>query len=52
MKDQKLYNLKIKTSTLPQEEKRKLLWECFDILFANKDLLKKQRVKSQQKKGD
>lgn len=42
----------IKFSSMPEEEKKQLLFQCFDILFANKYLLKKQRIKCQQKKGD
>jgi len=42
----------IKFSSIPEEEKKQLLFQCFDILFANKDSLKKQKVKYQQKKGD
>ena len=36
MKGQKLYNFKIKTSTLPQEEKRQTLWQIFDVLLSTK----------------
>ena len=33
----KEFEIKIKTSDLPLEEKRDLLWECFDILLSEKD---------------
>jgi hypothetical protein len=46
MKAQKLYNFKIKTSTLPQEEKRQILWQIFDVLLSTK---KEKNKKSKNK---
>jgi hypothetical protein len=34
MKNKEKFKLKIKLSTLPENEKKRLLFECFDILFA------------------
>ena len=35
--ENKEFEIKIKTSDLSLEEKRDLLWECFDILLSEKD---------------
>jgi len=29
------FEIKIKNSPLPEDETRSLLWQCFDLLFAN-----------------
>ena len=31
----KKFEIKIKPSNISKEEKRKLLWSCFEILFSN-----------------
>ena len=36
--ENKGFEITIKSSDLPLEEKRDLLWECFDILLSEKDL--------------
>jgi hypothetical protein len=35
--ENKEFEITIKSSDLPLEEKRNLLWECFDILLSEKD---------------
>jgi len=37
------FKITVKHSSTPEEEKRKLLWRCFDILFSNKS--KKKVIK-------
>lgn len=47
----KIFEIKAKSSkNLPQEEKRRLLFESFDILFSNNNSSKKQKNKCQPKK--
>lgn len=44
------FKIQIKTSeSLPNEGKRKLLWQCFDILFSNNSI-KKSETKCLKKK--
>ncbi len=37
-KPREKFKITIKSSSLPEEEKRKLLFECFDIIFSNSNL--------------
>ena len=39
------FKITVKYSSLPEEEKRKLLWHCFDILFANNYKRKQDKEK-------
>lgn len=39
------FKITVKYSSMPEEEKRKLLWQCFDILFAGDDKKKQDKEK-------
>jgi len=43
---------RIMVSTLSQKERRRILFEIFDILFSGKYSSKEQQIKCQQKKDD
>lgn len=48
----KQFKIKTKLSALPEEEKRKLLFEIFDIVFSNKQRRKPQEVEKKKPKDD
>jgi len=39
------FKITVKYSSMPEEEKRKLLWQCLDILFAGDDKKKQDKEK-------
>jgi len=43
----KEFKITIKSSSLPEEEKRKLLFECFDILLSKQDSLRRTDFKKE-----
>ncbi|MCK4473846.1 hypothetical protein KAU40_01125 [Candidatus Parcubacteria bacterium] len=42
----------MKLSTLPEEERKRLLFEIFDIVFSNKQKIESQKVKRKKSKND
>jgi hypothetical protein len=44
------FKISVKSSSLSREEKRKLLWDCFDILFSNLKKDNKHKTKNEQRK--
>lgn len=51
-KDSKQFKIKAKFLPLPEEERRKLLFEIFDIVFSNKPRKKPQKAKRKEPKSD
>ncbi len=35
------FKITVRSSSLPEEEKRKILFECYDIIFSNSNLSKR-----------
>lgn len=45
-KPREKFKITIKGSSLPEEEKRKILFECYDIIFSNSNLSKRSGFKN------
>ena len=43
--EKKEFKISVRNSSMPEEEKRKLLWYCFDIMFANSSKKKQDEKK-------
>jgi len=39
------FKISVRYSSMPEEEKRKLLWQCFDIFLSNRAKKKQNRDK-------
>ena len=49
--ENKGFEIKIKPSDLSREEKRKLLWETWDLLLSKNNSSNKPKIKCRQKKN-